>query len=186
MPRAGMGVAALALLFAWGFAEATVFFVVVDVAVSWIALRRGLKQGLAAAVAAAAGALAGVALLYAWAAREPAAGLALVDAVPFVTAELIQGMRADLAGRGILAVLVAGVTGVPIKIAAALAPGLGIGPAAFLIAGAAQRLARFAAVALMAAVLARLLRARLSERSLVALWAAFWILFYALYWAVLV
>jgi membrane protein YqaA with SNARE-associated domain len=186
MPRAGMGVAALALLFAWGFAEATVFFVVVDVAVSWIALRRGLKQGLAAAVAAAAGALAGVALLYAWAAREPAAGLALVDAVPFVTAELIQGMRADLAERGVVAVFAAAATGVPIKIAAALAPGAGIAPAPFLLAAAVQRLGRFAAVALLAAVLVRFLRRRLSERTLLALWAAFWILFYALYWTVLV
>jgi membrane protein YqaA with SNARE-associated domain len=44
MPRAGMGLGALALLFAWGFAEATVFFIVADVAVSWIALGRGLKD----------------------------------------------------------------------------------------------------------------------------------------------
>lgn len=181
-----MGLGALALLFAWGLAEATVFFIVADVAVSWIAVRRGLRPGLVAAVAAAAGAVSGIALLYDWAAREPAAALALVDAVPFVTAEMIDEMRADLAQRGVWAVLVAGVTGVPIKLAAALAPGLGIGSAAFLIAGAAQRLGRLAAVALIAAVLARLLRRRLSERSLLAVWAAFWLLFYALYWTALV
>ena len=176
----------LALLFAWGFAEATVFFVVADVAVSWIALRRGLKPALAAALAAAAGAVLGIALIYFWAVREPAAALALVDRVPWVTAELIEGMRADLTAHGVAAVLVAGVTGVPIKIAAALAPGVGIGPALFLAVGAAQRLERFVAVALLAALIARLLRGRLSERSLTALWTAFWVLFYALYWAVLV
>ena len=176
----------LALLFAWGFAEATVFFIVADVALSWIALRRGSTPALAAALAAAAGAVLGIALIYFWAVRESAAALALVDRVPWVTAELIEGMRADLTAHGVAAVLVAGVTGVPIKIAAALAPGVGIGPALFLAVGAAQRLERFVAVALLAAVIARLLRGRLSERSLTALWAAFWILFYALYWAALV
>jgi membrane protein YqaA with SNARE-associated domain len=185
MPRAGMGVAALALLFAWGFAEATVFFVVADVAVSWIALRRGVKPGLGAAVTAAAGAVLGIALLYAWAAREPAAALALVDAVPFVTDELIEAMRADLREQGVAAVLIAGVTGVPIKIAAALAPGVGIAPAPFLLAAAVQRLARFASVALLAHLLARALRRGVTERGVLALWAAFWILFYALYWTVL-
>lgn len=181
-----MGVAALALLFGWGFAEATVFFIVCDVAVSWMALRRGLKPALIAALAAATGAVLGVGLMYGWAARDPQAALALVDAVPFVTAELIHGMRADLVERGIFAVLVAAVTGVPIKIAAALAPELGIGLAPFLVAAAAQRLARFSAVALLASLIAGLLRRRLSERTLIALWAAFWILFYALYWTALV
>jgi membrane protein YqaA with SNARE-associated domain len=186
MPRAGMGLGALALLFAWGFAEATVFFIVADVAVSWIALGRGLKPALVGALAAAAGAVLGIVLLHGWAVRDPAAALALVDGVPFVTAELIDEMRADLAARGPAAVLKAGATGVPIKIAAALAPGLGMGAAPFLIAGAAQRIGRFAAVALLAALIARLLRRRLSERSLTALWAGFWVLFYALYWTVLV
>jgi hypothetical protein len=176
----------LALLFAWGFAEATVFFVVADLAVSWIAMRRGLKPGLAAALAASVGAVLGIALVYFWAAREPAAALALVDGVPFVTPELIQSLRANLEEQGPAAVLIAGVTGVPIKIAAALAPGAGIGPALFLAVGAAQRLERFVAVALLAAIVARLLRGRLSERSLTALWAALWALFYALYWTALV
>jgi membrane protein YqaA with SNARE-associated domain len=176
----------LALLFAWGFAEATVFFVVADVGVSWIAVRHGLKAALGAALAAAAGAVLGIALLYIWSAREPVAAVALVDAVPFVTDELIERMRDHLAEQGVAAVLIAGVTGVPIKIAAVLAAGLGIGPAPFLLFGAAQRLERFLTVALLAWFVARLLRRRLSERSLTALWAAFWILFYALYWTALV
>jgi membrane protein YqaA with SNARE-associated domain len=82
MPRAGMGLGALALLFAWGFAEATVFFVVCDVAVSWIAVRRGLRSGVVAALVAAAGAVLGIVLLHGWALRDPAAALALVDGCP--------------------------------------------------------------------------------------------------------
>jgi hypothetical protein len=41
------------------------------------------------------------------------------------------------------------------------------------------------AVALLFALIARLLRGRLSARSLTALWAGFWLLFYALYWTAL-
>jgi membrane protein YqaA with SNARE-associated domain len=186
MPRAGMGLGALALLFAWGLAEATVFFIVAEVAVSWIAVRRGLRPGLVAAVAAAAGAVPGIALLYVWAARDSSAALALVDAVPFVTTELIDSLRADLREQGVVAVLVAGATGVPIKIAAALAPGLGMAPAPFLLAGAVQRVARFTAVALLAGGIASMLCRRVSQRILLALWAAFWVLFYALYWTALV
>jgi membrane protein YqaA with SNARE-associated domain len=106
--------------------------------------------------------------------------------VPFVTTELIDSLRADLREQGVVAVLVAGATGVPIKIAAALAPGLGMAPAPFLLAGAVQRVARFTAVALLAGGIASMLRRRVSQRTLLALWAAFWVLFYALYWTVLV
>ena len=185
MPHAGMGLGAAALLFAWGFAEATVFFIVADAAVGWIALRRGAKAGLRAAFVAAAGAVLGIALLYGWAAHDPEAALSLVDAVPFVTPELIEGMRAGLAADGAEAVLAAGATGVPIKIAAALAPASGIGIASFLSLGFAQRLARFSAVALLTAGIARLLPERWTAGMRLALWTGFWILFYAVYWTML-
>jgi hypothetical protein len=175
-----------ALLFAWGFAEATVFFIVADVAISWIALQRGAKAGLLAALLAACGAMPGIALLYGWAARDGASALALVDAVPWVTPALIEGMRAELVSAGPAAVLAAGATGVPIKIAAVLAPGLGIGAAAFLGAGFVQRLLRFSLAALIAAALARILPQRWTTRVRLVVWAAFWTLFYAAYWTALV
>jgi hypothetical protein len=95
-------------------------------------------------------------------------------------------MRAGLAADAAEAVLAAGATGVPIKIAAALAPASGIGMAAFLSLGFAQRLARFAAVALLAAGAARVLPDRWTRGMRLALWTAFWILFYAVYWTILV
>lgn len=181
-----MGVAGVALLFGWGLAEATVFFIVADVAVSWIALQRGSAAGLAAALAAATGALLGIALLYGWASRESDAALALVDNVPWVSTALIEGMRADLGARGWMAVIAAGASGVPIKIAAALAPGLGIAPATFLLVGAAQRLLRFAAVALIAAAVGQWMRGHVPARTVSMIWAAAWTAFYALYWTLLV
>lgn len=145
-----MGVGALSLLFSWGFAEAIFFFVVADLGVSWIALRHGLKAGIAAALAASCGAILGIGLLYGWAERDAAAALAFVDAVPWVTPVLIADMRADLAEKGALAVLEAGATGMPIKLAAALAPEQGLAAGVFLAAGFVQRLARFSIVALLA------------------------------------
>ena len=180
MPPAGLGLMLLLGLAALsGFAEATVFFIVADVWISWVAVRAGLRTALGAAFAAALGALAGVALLYAWAADDASAALALVDGVPFVTEAMIAGMREDLPASGASAVLTAGVTGVPIKVAAVLAPGAGIGSGTFMAAAFFQRIARFAAVAIIAALLAR----PLERRTAFALWAAFWLVFYALYWS---
>jgi hypothetical protein len=177
-----MGLGTFSLLAGWGFAEATIFFVVADVGISWIALRRGLKAGVAAALAASCGAVLGIALLHSWAVLDPATALDFVDAVPWVTPGLIEGMRAALAEKGALAVLEAGATGVPIKVGAVLAPEYGVNPAAFIVAGLAQRLARFTAAALLAAFVSRALRRIWPEPALVAVWAGFWLLFYAIYW----
>ncbi len=181
-----MGLGTLALVAAQGFAEATVFFVVADVAVSWIALHQGIHAGLCAALAAAVGSLVGIALLYGWAEQDATTALALVDGVPSVTSALITEMRGDLAAKGLIAVLEAGATGMPIKIAAVLAPEFGIGAAAFLFLGFIQRLACFALVALLAGGIATSLRRDWSERTRLALWAGFWLLFYALYWTAVI
>jgi membrane protein YqaA with SNARE-associated domain len=64
------------LCFAWGFAEATAFFVVPDVAVGAAALFSPRRK-MASAVAAVSGTLVGGAVLYTAAARvgDPAVGL---------------------------------------------------------------------------------------------------------------
>ena len=61
-----------AAAFAWGFAEATLFFVVPDVWLTLIAVRRGLRPALVACGWALAGALAGGLAMYAWGAFDTA------------------------------------------------------------------------------------------------------------------
>src|SRR2546430_827245 len=75
--------------FAWGLAEATLFFVVPDVWVSWVALFSFRKSALALAFVVA-GSLVGSAIMFAWATREPARAHAVVERVPFVTPAMFQ------------------------------------------------------------------------------------------------
>lgn len=54
----------------WGIAEATVFFIVPDVWISFVAARRDWKAGVLAACLACTGALIGGAIMYLWASRD--------------------------------------------------------------------------------------------------------------------
>ena len=181
MNRPGAGW--LALAFAWGAAEASVFFVVPDVVVTAVALRRGLGAGLLAAAAAALGAVAGGAAMYAFAAADPTAAVATVDAVPAISGAMIAEARGAFADGGDVALLRAAYTGVPYKIYAVLAGEAGRPLAAFLIVSLLVRASRF----VIAAVLTRLAVAtfgrRLGATARAVTLATFWLLFYAAYFA---
>ena len=73
----------------WGFAEATLFFLVPDVLLSAIALRRGRLAGVACLVALL-GALPGGALLYRWGEREPVAARRALDRLPAISTTTID------------------------------------------------------------------------------------------------
>jgi hypothetical protein len=107
--------------FVWGIAEATLFFIIPDVIITWTALidaRRGIRM----LAAAAAGALVGGSLLYASATFDPEGSRAAVDAVPFVGAGMFQRVTEAYAGRGPTAMLYAPGNGIPYKVYAVLAP----------------------------------------------------------------
>ena len=164
----------------WGLAEATVFFIVPDVLLSFIA-QVSLKRALLAALAAVAGALVGGALLHAFANADPQAAQALLLNVPGISPELVARV-AELTEHGQLAGMVAGsLSGAPYKIFAVDAATAGVPLWAFLMASAPARLLRFALVALASwLVLARLL-GHLALRTRRLLLAGFWLAFYAGY-----
>ncbi|WP_395676618.1 hypothetical protein [Inquilinus sp.] len=184
-----MGLTLLAFL--WGVAEACVFFVVPDVPVSLIALACGGRAGLRAAIAAAAGAVVGGTALAVFASHAPQTALALVDAVPAITPAMIARLQAMMAGTesaaGLAGVMIlASVTGIPYKIAAASAPGLGIPVWELALLTPLVRLPRFVALAGAGAILHHLTPAMpswmqpLRVRLLLA--ALGWSAFYGNYW----
>lgn len=179
------------LAFLWGIAEASLFFVVPDVPVSLIALARGGRAGLRAAVAAAAGAMVGGTALAVFASHAPQAAIALVDAVPAISPAMIarlQGMMAATdSAAGLAGVLIlASLSGIPYKIAAASAPGLGVPVWELALLTPLVRLPRFVALAGTGALLHRLTPAMpgwmqpLRVRLLLA--ALGWSAFYGNYW----
>lgn len=176
----GAVIAGIAL--AWGFAEATLFFVVVDVLISYVIVAFGLRRGLEAVFFATVGAVAGGAAMYRWGVTEPEAAMAAIDRVPAIGAGMIAEVRQALAGDWRSALFGGAFTGVPYKIFAVQAPAAGIAMTAFILVSVPARLARFLALWLVIGLLSRLVATRLGKRQQLAMLTIIWIVFYTLYW----
>ena len=169
----------------WGFAEATLFFIVPDVLLSIVAVRSGRHAAWIATAWAIAGAIAGGALMYCWSARNADGAIALLDRLPAISPQMIARVGEDLRQSGPATMIVGAFSGVPYKVYAVMAPAVPIGLAPFLLASIPIRALRFVAVVLIADGANRLLAARLSLRRRTTLLAAFWLFFYGAYFAVM-
>ncbi|HYE44769.1 MAG TPA: hypothetical protein VEA44_03245 [Caulobacter sp.] len=174
--------AALAALL-WGFAEATLFFVVPDLLISWLAMYRGLKAGAWASLMAAGGAVAGGAAIWLWSAVDPPQARRAVAAVPAISETMIDRADADMRRSGWFVASMKGpLTSTPYKVYAMLAPRHGAPLEAFAPAALPVRLPRFLLVAAGFALVGHLLRFRIDRRILLAAFTAGWLLFYAVFW----
>jgi membrane protein YqaA with SNARE-associated domain len=167
---------------AWGFAEATLFFIVADMLISYVTVYFGLRRGLEAAFFATIGAIAGGAAMYRWGVNDAAGVVAAIDGVPAISAGMIADVRQALAGDWQSALFGAAFTGVPYKIFPALAPAAGIAMPIFLLVSVPARLVRFLALWLVTGVLSRLVATRLGKRQQILLLTLIWTVLYALYW----
>ncbi len=104
----------------WGFAEATLFFIVPDVGLSLIALRGGVV-GWWACFWALLGALLGGAWMFRWGQKAPHEAERAVRRVPAIPARDIERVRRGLARWGIAAMLFGPALGIPYKIYAVYA-----------------------------------------------------------------
>lgn len=168
----------------WGFAEATAWFVVPDVWLTYVATRDGARSALRAAfVTAMAAALGGV-LVWSVGAYDADWARAALDRVPAIAPAMIAAVGDEMeSGSWPLALLHGSLSGVPYKIYAAEAGAAGIPLAAFLAVSVPVRLVRFAASALLAALAARLLAQYGWSRWTLPLLALFWVAFYVFYWS---
>ena len=168
------------LAFAWGFAEGTLFFILPDVPLSFVALFRP-RRALIHIAAIVAGAVLGGAFMFTWSARSTNARAA-VEHVPAVSPAMFDNAERDLNRYGIWGTSLGPIRGIPYKVYAVEAPAhseLWV----FLLATIPARLWRLVAVWLGFAGAGLLLR-KLGRASLApALHALFWIVTYAIYWA---
>lgn len=169
---------------AWGFAEATFFFVVPDVWTSWVGLRRP-KRALGTTVSALAGALAGGTVTYAWGRKVAAdTSRAALEKVPAITNAMISGVEQEIAGTGAASLLRGPTRGVPYKLYARAA-GLQRTPLpAFLAWSVPGRMIRFVVVTSAVSGIAAMVRRRLPgipERLISAVFWVCWGAFYAVY-----
>lgn len=171
----------------WGAAEASLFFIVADVVIGWIALRRGWRDGLIAALFAAVGATLGGAALSLWSAADPARVERLIEAGPAVPQDAVEQARRDLGEPGWrLAMLGSAFKGEPFRVYAAARPGSG-GPGLmdFMAATPLVRLPRFMLIALLFGLIGRALTPRVPARVQAGLFAGGWTSFYILFWTLM-
>lgn len=168
----------------WGFAEATVFFVVPDVAVTAAALR-STRAMVLSALLAAAGAVAGGILMSDLAQRDFASARRLVERVPAISPAMVDHAGQQLGQHGVGAFFIGSVTGTPYKIYALHAGHARVPIAAFVLASFAARLARFLAAGLITRSIVRALPKTWRGRRAAVILAIFWIGLYAAYWGVM-
>lgn len=177
-----MGVA-IAVSALWGFAEATLFFIVPDVYLTFLAIR-GTRVALAGCAAAVAGALVGGVIMYRWGARDRSGVQAVLQRLPAIDDREVASVRESVERSGFGAVFLGPMFGRPYKIYAVEAGSRGMSLPVFLLISVPARGARFVAVTLLASWLAHGPLEAWTEGSQLMLAAALWSVFYVFYFRV--
>lgn len=168
----------------WGFAEATLFFLVPDIWLTALAVRRGLKPALLACLAALAGALLGGLAMYGWSAAYPEAARDMLHWLPGIDPAMTAQVRLALYEGGMMATFLGPLQGVPYKIFAVEAAGAGVGLVAFLAISIPARLLRFLLVTIGAWAISAALARHVGPRFRTGLLAGAWTVFYIGYFTI--
>lgn len=170
---------------AWGFAEATLFFIVPDIWIGLLALC-DWRAGLRAAAWAVAGAVLGGAVMYGVGARTaPERSAALLEAVPAVSPAMVARVEDEMRDGGPASMLLGPLRGTPYKLYVRAAGVADESLLATLLWTVPARAGRFLLVALVTALCGMAVR-RFSDdwRWLVWPYLVAWAIFYAVYfWA---
>ena len=172
----------LAIACLWGLGEATVFFIVPDVLLSWVATR-SLRAAMKATVAALVGALVGGALMAVFAHAAPETARAFLQHIPGINAHLLERVAGQVDERGLMAVLFGPLKGIPYKIYAVEWGRRGGDMFTFLLISIPARWVRFALSALLSSAIARLIKPLTGHRAGIEflILAMIWVVFYTFY-----
>jgi membrane protein YqaA with SNARE-associated domain len=170
---------------AWGFAEATLFFIVPDVWLSYLAVRLGFMRAFWAGVFCVAGAIAGGLVLYGISLFAGPSLLEVMDALPAISRGMIDDAGAALRGEPMDAMIIGSLSGVPYKIFAAQAATAGLSPLELIAFTGPARALRFILVCALAGAVAQVLQRWISSRQLLYVHAGCWLTFYAYYFSVM-
>ncbi|MDH3206289.1 MAG: hypothetical protein OEO79_06740 [Gemmatimonadota bacterium] len=174
---------AIALSTLWGFAEATLFFIVPDVYLTLLAIQ-GAQVAWAGCVAAVGGALVGGAVMYRWGARDASRAQAVLKRLPAIDDLEVARVHQRVESAGLGSVFLGPLFGTPYKIYAVEAGSRDMSFLAFLLVTVPARGARFVAVTAIALWLAGGPLVGWADASQMMLAAAFWTVLYIVYFRV--
>lgn len=171
------------LAFIWGFAEATFFFIIPDVILTFIAIH-GFQAGLSASLLALIGALLGGMSIYVFAKKNFTRAYKLINRVPAVGEEMLNNVKVSLSAKGITALITGPIRGIPYKAFALFAPKIGFSFLVFIIASIPARFIRFFLTTIIAWLLAEVIFETLPMWIKYGVWAIVWIIVYSIYFII--
>jgi len=171
--------------FLWGFAEATLFFIVPDVLLTFLVVRFGWRAAVMPMLFCLGGAVLGGAGMYVASTHSFEVMRAVVDAVPLIPSEMISRVIAEMQGAWLPNMLIGSLSGIPYKIYALAAAGADISLVPFLMGSAMVRPIRWIIVMAVAAGIAASLARAGWHRTILWVWAVMWGAFYLFYAAVM-
>ena len=166
----------------WGFAEATLFFILPDVLLSYFALER--KSKLLPLIAwALLGALVGGVIMFTWGVMSPKTSWSWVEAVPAINTDLMDTVAKQLENKGALAIILGPFQGLPYKAYSVQAASADIGLILFMAVSVVARLIRFLLIAYFARGVTALLisRTAITRKGMLMVWLLTWVFVYILY-----
>lgn len=165
----------------WGFAEATLFFLVPDILLTSLALNSFRKAVLAAAMAAAIGGL----LVWSGAHWFPVETKAVLLMVPGISENTFSSVQTLFKSGAFSGMLQGAFSGVPYKIFAAEAGSTGINPIPFAILTPIARLPRFFLLSVAAWTLSWAIGTRMATKTKLRSALVLWCVFYFGYFSVI-
>ncbi|GAA4343310.1 hypothetical protein [Kangiella taiwanensis] len=166
----------------WGFSEATLFFILPDVLLSYFALERKAKL-LPLIAWALLGALVGGVIMFTWGVMSPKTSWSWVEAVPAINTDLMDTVAKQLEDKGALAIILGPFQGLPYKAYSVQAASADIGLILFIAVSVVARFIRFLLIAYIARAASVLLMSRIqmSKRGVTVVWLITWITVYTSY-----
>jgi membrane protein YqaA with SNARE-associated domain len=167
--------------FLWGFAEGTVFFILPDVLLSFVALFSFRRFVVSTGITWLGSLMASI-LVYYTAEYNPEMTRAIVHAVPFVTQKMFVTVQSGYEQHGAWILAKAPMSGIPYKVYAFAAPQY-VDVLSFVLVGMFARLGRFLTIGLSAFLIGWLTRRKKdAPRRLLYGHLICWLILYTGYW----
>lgn len=176
------GINQLAVL--WGLAEATAFFIVPDVFLSYVG-RNKLRVGIIACWYSLLGALIGGLIMYYWGNADQTTANQLLDNIPAIDMKMINRVNEALSEQGIISVLFGPLSGTPYKIYAVQAAGQGVSLWLFLLISIPARVIRFILVTVLFHFALKVINQKVSKGYNLKILFVSWASFYTFYFWVM-
>ncbi|QQK76115.1 hypothetical protein HUG15_11460 [Salicibibacter cibarius] len=165
----------------WGLAEATLFFIVPDVLITYGALSNRIRMVVRLCLWALGGALIGGCLMYIMGVWFADHTRQLLVMVPAIDDALIEDVRTQLRETGWQAIILGPTQGIPYKIYASYAAEADISLLLFLLISVPARVVRFLLAGLLVWGLSQWLLKPIWLHWKMITWLLFWLTFYSFY-----